>query len=109
MKKILKIQFWRAEHSLEMQILELEGLLYVEPNKKNAVGIDHIFGKSTLEFIDLNYHLGICTAPNLLEIAQARDNYLADFVKSITDTLFTGTEPKVEECGNVVTYTWEEE
>lgn len=109
MSKKLKIQFWRAEHALAMQILELKGLLYVEPNKKIIIGIDHIFGKRTLEFIGWNYHLGICIAPNLFDIAQARDNYLADFVKSITDTLFTGIEPKVEGCGNVVTYTWEEE
>lgn len=168
MSKKLKIQFWKAEKALVMQILEQEGLPkckedgfvniidspWIDKKKLFLRGDDSIYNwkVSKIEF-DTN---------------TARDEYLQKIVNAITDELFTGKgelkigemcevrndedntwkrrkllaifsekydkrfivekeeypyehsswdcarpitkriEPTVEECGNVVTYTWEE-
>lgn len=167
MKK-LKIQFWKAEKALAMQILEQErlpdrkneGLVHIESFPwlyKTAIELrgEHISRNSDIVWItfDTQYELNV---------------YLNWAVKAITDELFTGkgelkvgemceikydesnswekrkliailpeqynwrfiveyiydstsyvglnyarpiakrTEPTVEECGNVITYTWEE-
>lgn len=168
MSKKLKIQFWKAEKALAMQILEQEGL----PERKvndfiKIISMPCMFrdelclrGYDTQEdfFVDVIY----------FSSNTARDAYLQKAVNAITDELFTGegelkigemcevkdykdgqwkkrkllailpkeyknpfvaesevgkndycilwncarpigrTEPKIEECGNVVTYTWEE-
>lgn len=168
MSKKLKIQFWKAEKALAMQILEQEGL----PERKVNDFIKIISmpcmcrdelslrGYDTEEdfFVDVIY----------FSSNTARDAYLQKAVNAITDELFTSegelkvgemcevrdaesdiwekrkliavlpaqykerfiveredfptecaswtyarpiakrTEPTVEECGNVVTYTWEE-
>lgn len=165
MSKKLKIQFWKANKALAMQILEQEGL----PKRKNE-GDVRIWNYSALfrqaivlygkEEFDLNIsHIEFDTNVK-------RDEYLHKAVNAITDELFTdeggelkvgemcevsddgvswrkyrllailpdryemrfivenGTlswctctyarpitkriEPKIEECGDVVTYTWEE-
>lgn len=169
MSKKLKIQFWKAEKALAMQILEQEGL----PERKvndfiKIISMPCMFrdelclrGYDTQEdfFVDVIY----------FSSNTARDAYLQKAVNAITDKLFTGegelkigemcevkdykdgqwkkrkllailpkeyknpfvaesevgkndycilwncarpiakrTEPTIEECGNVVTYTWEE-
>ena len=164
MKKKLKIQFWKAERALAMQILEQEGL----PKRKDE-GDVRIWNYSALfrqalvlygkEEFDLNIsHIEFATNTE-------RDEYLQKAVNAITDELFTGEdklevgemcevsddgvswrkyrllailpdryemrfivengtlswctctyarpitkriEPKIEECGNVITYTWDE-
>ena len=166
MKK-LKIQFWKAEKALAMQILEQEGL----PEKdtgivritKYAMFYDDII---CLRGSQSEYDLDLIVEKFNTNIE--RDAYLKKVVNAITDELFTGseelkvgemcevradkdgdwkkrklitilpeqyegrfiaewgdnpskhshwnyarpltkrTEPTIEECGNVVTYTWEE-
>ena len=167
MSKKLKIQFWKAEKALAMQILEQEGL----PSRKDD-GFIHInnFPWIYRDVIDLRGY----DSRSDLEIPRVhfdtnaeRDEYLQKVVNAITDELFTGkgelkigemcevrdydneswrkrklitilpeqqsyrfvvdslephryigyeyarpltkrTEPTVEECGQLVTYTWEE-
>ena len=168
MSKKLKIQFWKAEKALAMQILEQEGL----PSCKNhgSVHIDD-FPWICRNGIDLRGD----DSQNDLEISKAlfdtnaeRDAYLQKIVNAITDEMFTGegelkigemcevrgdefdiwkkrkliailpgqyqrrfvaetetcpdmhtswsyarpltkrTEPTVEKCGQLITYTWEE-
>lgn len=167
MKK-LKIQFWKAEKALAMQILEQEGL-----PKEKGDGFIKIIDSPALDFVMgvwlRGYHssstLSIETI--LLNSNTARDEYLQKAVNAITDELFTEgelkigemcevrddedeqwkekkliailpaqyegrfiaewgdnpskhshwncarpitkrTEPTIEECGQLVTYTWEE-
>ena len=167
MKK-LKIQFWKAEQALAMQILEQEGLPerkvngFIKIITMPCVCSDELClrGYDTEEdfFVDVIY----------FSSNTARDTYLQKAIKAITDELFTGkgelkvgemcevkddgdeqwkkrklvailseqyksrfiaewedcptkhsswdcarpiakrTVPTIEECGNVVTYTWEE-
>lgn len=167
MNKKLKIQFWKAEQVLAMQILEQEGL----PRYKEE-GFALICDQPALyEYsIDLrgrakwaNLNIPCIEFNNNTE----RDEYLQKSVNAITDELFTGkggeltvgemcevsddrkcwtnrrllaalpekydmryittgngltdyfswryarplpqrTEPTVEECGQLITYTWEE-
>lgn len=167
MSKKLKIQFWKAEKALAMQILEQEGL----PKEKED-GEIRIFCSPDLR--DDNVFLrGASKSENLnigwidFNTQQDLNAYLQKAVNAITDELFTGEgelkvgemcevrdgevgdwekrkliavlpaqyrerfivewedcptehgswtyarpiakriEPKIEECGNVVTYTWE--
>lgn len=168
MSKKLKIQFWKAEKALAMQILEQEGL----PERKvndfiKIISMPCMFrdelclrGYDTQEdfFMDVIY----------FSSNTERDAYLDKVINAITDELFTGkgelkigemcevrdarsdiwkkrkllailpeqyklrfiaemedyptrhgswiharpitkrTEPTIEECGQLVTYTWEE-
>lgn len=99
MVKRLKIQFWRAEKALAIQVLEHSGLANIYD------GV--LYGKTWT--LDASLNLNIFN----FNSNAARDAYLDKFINAITDELFTGegelrTEPTVEECGNVVTYTWEE-
>ena len=168
MNKKLKIQFWKAENTLAMQILEQEGL----PRYKEE-GFTRIWDQPALyeHSIDLrgraewdNLHI-----PHIeFDTNAKRDAYLDKVINAITDELFTGkgelkvgemcevrydeedfwekrkllavlpeqykerfiaeaddypdmysswnyarpitkrTEPTVEECGQLITYTWEE-
>ena len=167
MKK-LKIQFWKAERALAMQILEQEGL-----PKEKMEGEIRIFGSPELrndyvllrgDYIPGNLNIGWITFNTKYDL----NAYLNCAVKAITDELFTGkgklkigemcevrsgdyecwhkselitilpkkytfryftkctyddkeflcwryarpitkrTEPTVEECGQLITYTWEE-
>ena len=88
MKKILKIQFWKAEKTLAMQILEQEGL----PKRKDCGFVrinnfpwfykDHIELRGYKSSMDLNLH-DICFDTN-----EERDEYLQMIVNAITDELF---------------------
>ena len=166
MKK-LKIQFWKAERTLAMQILEQEGL-----PKEKMEGEIRISGAPELR--DDNVFLrGDCSSENsnigwiTFNTQYDLNAYLYWAVNAITDELFTGegelkvgemcevrdgenenwrkskliailpeeyderfiaewkdypirhkgwnyarpvgrTEPKIEECGQLITYTWEE-
>ena len=164
MKK-LKIQCWKAEKALAMQILEHEGL----PKEKRD-GFVHIIDSSALDFdfgarrfksnserdayldktvnaitdelftgegreLKVGEMCEVCDDDNFLDCRVARllailpENYATryicdDFVKYVEDNeglprpwLATDyvrpitnkcTEPKVEECGQLITYTWEE-
>ena len=110
--KRLKIQFWKAEKALAMQILEQEGL----PNRKEE-GDVRIWNYSELfrHFLVLYGKEGLDLNISHIEFDSnaERDEYLRKAVNAITEELFTGegelrTEPTIEECGNVVIYTWEE-
>ena len=166
--KLLKIQFWKAEKALAMQILEQEGL----PSCKE-VGKVLILTQPALYAYDIVLR-GRAKWDNLripyieFDTNAERDAYLQKIVNAITDELFTGegglkigemcevrdeedkqwekrkliailpeqynerfivemeeypnehsswdcarpiakrTEPTVEECGQLITYTWEE-
>lgn len=164
MSKKLKIQFWKAEKALAMQILDQGGL----PKRKNEGNVrvwDYLaLFKEAIVLGGINEfdsHI-----PHIIFDTNAeRDEYLQKAVNAITDELFTdegelkvgemcevsddgvswhkyrllailpdryemrfiienGTlswctctyarpivkriEPKIEECGQLVTYTWEE-
>ena len=171
MSKKLKIQFWKAEKALAMQILEQEGLPQQKANGEvRILGApqlcdDRIFLRGTAKWDDLKIahtHIEFNTQYDL-------NAYLHWAVNAITDELFTvkggelkvgemcevrddkdddwgkkkliailpekysdryiaemescptghfawkyarplakRTEPTIEECGNAVTYTWEE-
>ena len=167
MKK-LKIQFWKAEKALAMQILEQEGL-----PKSKGDGFVQIYQSIDLKDWRLNLR-GIDTSFDLyieqkyFHSSSECDAYLQKAVNAITDELFAEggelkvgemcevsdtefdiwekrkllailpeqynrrfiaetegrpdeysswdcarpihkrTEPKIEECGNVITYTWEQ-
>ena len=166
MKK-LKIQFWKAEKALAMQILEQEGLpkhkndRFVKSEYSPSLGSEEIWLRGS-EVIYNTYIDSVYFKSN-----SERDAYLEKIVNAITDELFTGegelkigemcevrddeseswrkrklitilpeqqsyrfvvdslelrryigyeyarpitkrTEPTVEECGQLVTYTWEE-
>lgn len=165
MKKKLKIQFWKAEKALAMQILEQEGI--VSGSKHVYMGLpelccDRIYLRDETERGNLDVDA------RSFEANSERDAYLNWVIKAITDELFTGegelkigemcevwhptdlewqerkllailpenyeerfivtnlyhpnryvpfsnarpitkrTEPTIEECGSVFTYTWEE-
>lgn len=168
MSKKLKIQFWRAELALAMQILEQEGLpKYKEDGFVNIIDSPWIGKKKLfLRGDDSIYNWKISRIE--FDINTERDTYLQKVVNAITDELFTGegelkvgeicevrdaeldfwekrkliailpaqykrriiaerggypneycswdyarpitkrTEPIVEECGQLITYTWEE-
>lgn len=165
MSKKLKIQFWKAEKALAMQILEQEGL----PRCKED-GFIKILGSPWVH--EDNLWLRGDRSKDDWEVVRAkcstnteRDAYLDKVIDAITDELFTGggelkigemcevsddgvswrkyrllailpdryemrfiiengtlswctctyarpivkrIEPKIEECGQLVTYTWEE-
>lgn len=168
MSKKLKIQFWKAEQVLAMQVLEQEGL----PSYKEK-GFALICDQPALYAFDMSLR-GRAKWANLripsseFSTNTERDEYLQKAVNAITDELFTDKgelkigemcevwdlesenwqerkllailpenyeerfivakifypnryasfsdarpivkriEPKIEKCGNVVTYTWEE-
>ena len=167
MSKKLKIQFWKAEKALAMQILEQEGLPenkckgFVKTEYSPTLGSKEIWLRGREVIYDS------CIDSVYFKTNADRDAYLEKIVNAITDELFTGegelkigercevrddedepwrkrkliailpeqqsyrfvvdslelrryigfeyarpltkrTEPKIEECGNVVTYTWEE-
>lgn len=165
MSKKLKIQFWKAEKALAMQILEQEGL--PKEKEKGYIRIvlqpDLLTEALYLRVKEHEYNLGILSID--FNSNSDRDAYLQKAVNAITDELFTGegelkigemcevsdsrdawvkrrllailpehyvvrfitendsrswsswfyarpiakrTEPTVEECGQLVTYTWEE-
>ena len=101
MSKKLKIQFWKAEKALAMQILEQKGL----PERKEE-GDVRIWGYTALfkdaivlDGID-GFDLNI--AHNEFDTNAERDAYLRKVVNAITDELFTyGGELKIGEMCEV--------
>lgn len=165
MSKKLKIQFWKAEKALAMQILEQEGLPknkndgFVKTEHSPAFGSEEIWLRGSEVIYD--FYIDSVYFKSDAE----RDAYLDKIVNAITEELFTGegelkigemcevsddgkswlnrkllavlpkdyesrfivgdafgiwnpwpyarpianrTEPTVEECGQLITYTWEE-
>lgn len=167
MKK-LKIQFWRAEKALAMQILEQEGLPKRKVNDFIKIITMPCICKDELCLRGYDNEEDFSVDVIYFSSNTERDAYLKKAVKAITDELFTGkgelkigemcevrdaksacwnrrrliailpekhyfryitecvfddrdfnyweyarpitkrTEPKVEECGQLITYTWEE-
>lgn len=169
MSKKLKIQFWKAEKALAMQILEQEGL-----PKEKGDGFIQINDSPALVFEagvwlrGYHHYADLKLNPIYFVANSERDAFLKKIVNAITDELFSGsgelkigemcevrgdkfdiwkkrkliailpgqyegrfiaewgdnpsrhsywyyarpiikrTEPTVEECGQLVTYTWEE-
>ena len=169
MSKKLKIQFWKAEKALAMQILEQEGL-----PKEKGDGFIQINDSPALVFEagvwlrGYHHYADFKLNPIYFVTNSERDAYLKKIVNAITDELFAGegelkigemcevrgdefkqwekrkliailpeqyirrfvaeteaypdmhtswnyarpitkrTEPTIEECGQLVTYTWEE-
>lgn len=93
MSKKLKIQFWRAERALAMQILEQEGL----PKYKKD-GFIHITDSPALDFEKgvwlrgCNHYADFRLETINCETYEGRVAYLQKAVNSITDELFTGEE-----------------
>lgn len=169
MSKKLKIQFWKAEKALAMQILEQEGL--PEEKEDGFVRIDdspRVIPEMGVWLRGYLHYKNLKLIPIYFVTNAERDAYLQKAVNAITDELFTGkgepkigeicevrdyedkqwekrkllailpeqyderfiverkeyptevgswkyarplakrTEPTVEECGQLVTYTWEE-
>ena len=101
MSKKLKIQFWRAEKALVMQILEQEGL----PERKNK-GFVHIKSFPWLYKTAIELR-GNCSKRDW-EIVRKnfdtnfeRDNYLQKAINAITEELFTEGELEVGEMCEV--------
>lgn len=93
MSKKLKIQFWRAEGALAMQVLEQEGL----PKCKKD-GFVHITDSPALDFEmgvwlrGYNHYADFRLVSVNCETYFGRAAYLQKVVNSITDELFTGSE-----------------
>ena len=167
MSKKLKIQFWKAEKALAMQILEQDGLPkhkykgFVKTEHSPALSSEEIWIRGS----EVVYDFYIDSV--YFKSDAERDAYLQKIVNAITDEMFTGkgelkigemcevrdaefdiwekrkllailpeqynrrfiaetegrpdeysswdcarpigrTEPKIEGCGQLVTYTWEE-
>ena len=90
MKKKLKIQFWKAEKGLVMQILEQEGLPkektdgYVRINDSPALISDKVVWlRGYLHYANLRLN------PLHFDTNAERDEYLQKVVSAITDELFT--------------------
>lgn len=171
MSKKLKIQFWRAEKALSMQILEQEGLpkekrdgcvkikdspalifetgvwlrgdrfysdfrldsIYFTTNTRrdaflqkvvNAITDELFTGKGELKIGEMcevrDAELDFWKKRKLIVIlpAQYKRRFIAERVDSSNEycswdcarplTPIKRTEPTIEECGQLVTYTWEE-
>ena len=93
MSKKLKIQVWKAEHVMAIQILEHSGLANIYDNV--------LYGKTWT--LDASLNLNVFNFNSNAE----RDTYLKIILNNIEKESFNA-EPHIEECGNVVTYTWEE-
>jgi hypothetical protein len=140
MSKKLKIQFWRAEKALAMQVLEQEGL----PKKKkegnililgipefrdaylywavNAIADELFAGEGELKVGEMcevrGTEFDIWEKMKLIAILpeQYRERFIAEMKNCPTEhssfryarPIHKRTKPTVEECGNVITYTWEQ-
>lgn len=168
MSKKLKIQFWKAEKALCMQILKQEGLPQIKSNGNVNILARPRLGKDKIDLRGDEKYSYLCIESMCFSSNTERDAYLHWAVNAITDELFTGegelkigemcevrddeddnweerklitilpeqykerfivemedyptehsswdcarpiakrTEPTVEECGQLITYTWEE-
>lgn len=167
MNKKLKIQFWKAEKALAMQILEQEGLPKEKEKGYIRIVLQPDILTETLYLRGEEHEYNLCILSIDFNTNAERDAYLQKAVNAITDELFTvggelkigemcevsdtefdiwekrkllailpeqynrrfiaetegcpdeysswdcarpigRTEPKIEECGQLVTYTWEE-
>ena len=168
MSKKLKIQFWKAEKALAMQILEQEGLPQIKSNGNVNILARPRLGKDKIDLRGDEKYSYLCIESMCFSSNTERDAYLHWAVNAITDELFTGegelkigemcevrdaeyydwekrkllailpeqyderfiverkeyptevgswkyarpltkrTKPTIEECGQLVTYTWEE-
>lgn len=91
MSKKLKIQFWKAEKALAMQILEQEGL----PEEKGGgfVRINDspaLISETGVWLRGYFYYANLKLSPIYFVTNAERDAYLQKAVNAITDELFTG-------------------
>lgn len=168
MSKKLKIQFWKAEKALCMQILKQEGLPQIKSNGNVNILARPRLGKDKIDLRGDEKYSYLCIESMCFSSNAERDAYLDKVVNAITDELFTGKgelkvgemcevrnindeewreskllailpeqyhfryilekymdssehisyayarpiakriEPKIEECGQLITYTWED-
>lgn len=114
MKK-LKIQLWKAQKALAMQILEQEGLPERKVNGFIKVISMPCMSKDELCLRGYDIEEDIFVDVIYFSSNTERDAYLKKAVKAITEELswdcarpIGRTEPKIEECGQLITYAWEE-
>lgn len=93
MSKMLKIQVWKAEHVMAIQVLKHSGLANIYDNV--------LYGKTWT--LDASLNLNVFNFNSNAE----RDTYLKIILNNITKESFN-VEPHIEECGNVITVTWKE-
>ena len=93
MNKMLKIQVWKAEHAMAIQVLEHSGLANIHD------GV--LYGKTWT--LDASLNLNVFNFNSNAE----RDSHLKITLNNITREAFNA-KPHIEECGNVITATWEE-
>lgn len=168
MSKKLKIQFWKAEKALAMQILEQEGLPSCKEDGGALIWEQPALCKYSIDLRGSAKWANLRISHIEFGTNAERDEYLQKVVNAITDELFTGegelkigemcevrddedeqwkekkliailpeqydnrfiveniydstlyiclnharpiakrTEPTVEKCGQLITYTWEE-
>lgn len=103
MSKKLKIQFWKAEKALAMQILEQEGL----PEEKRdgfikIIDFPALIFETGVWIRGCHHHTNLKVDSVYLPSNAERDAYLEKIVNAITDELFTvGGELKVGEMCEV--------
>lgn len=102
MKKKLKIQFWKAEKALAMQILEQEGLPKEKEKGHIRIVLQPDLLTETLYLRGKEHEYNLCILSIDFNSNSARDAYLQKAVNAITDELFTGEgELKVGEMCEV--------
>lgn len=103
MSKKLKIQFWKAEKALAMQILEQEGL----PEEKGGgfVRINDspaLISETGVWLRGYSYYANLKLIPIYFVTNAERDAYLQNIINAITEELFTeGGELKIGEICEV--------
>lgn len=137
--KRLKIQFWKAERALAMQILEQEGLpkekeggfVKIDDNAKCNAYLQKVVATITDELFTGKGELKIGEMCEVKDdedhiwnrrklLAILPEQYKGRFIVETEDypneysswdcarPIAKQTKPTIEECGNVITYTWEE-
>lgn len=104
MKK-LKIQFWKAEKALAMQVLEQEGLPKEKEKGYIRIVLQPELLAETLYLRGKEHEYNLCILSIDFNNNSDRDAYLEKAVNAITDELFTGEgELKIGEMCEVKDY-----
>lgn len=105
MSKKLKIQFWKAEKALCMQILKQEGLPQIKSNGNVNILARPRLGKDKIDLRGDEKFSYLCIESMCFSSNTERDAYLKKIVNAITDELFTGGgELKIGEMCEVRNY-----
>lgn len=90
MNKKLKIQFWKAEKALVMQILEQERLPYYKDDGFVNINTCPWISKTCVDLRGEERDRDLEVSRIAFDTNIERDNYLQEVVNAITDELFTG-------------------